>query len=117
MLKTNTKKVRESVRAFIKDHTEESFDKVYSHFLKEKDCYTEKENEPIQEIFKSWISGIPSCLDLYPDILVYDNCQETVAGWLGESPEEAKRFDCYKSFDLAIYLIFRELQRDYYKAL
>lgn len=39
MLKTNTKKVRESVRAFIKDHTEESFDKVYSRFLKEKDYY------------------------------------------------------------------------------
>lgn len=114
MLKTNTKKVREKVREFIKQNSEYGLDEIYSKFMEEEGNYIRR-GETLQEAFQSWICGIPQALDVYQDLLIYDNAKKTVAEWLEETPKEAERYNGQQAFELGSYLIFSECQKAYYK--
>ena len=131
MLKTNSKKARENVRAYISyyyDETNYCFDspaknfheiaqKILDIFHKEK-YYT---NEYIKanrlseyEIFKKWCEGLPSILDtcyFYNRSAVQD-----LGDILEQSKSEREQYTESDAEDLLTRLIYRELIKEVYKA-
>lgn len=126
MLKTNSKKARENIRAYIlrNENTAEycstpvdtaDFSAVakaiYSDFFR---CYNNDYNRrtyPEAEYFAEWAAGLPSILDTcyYYSRSAVDDLAEI----LEETPEEKARFDNeMKAEKLLSQLIYREIKRE-----
>lgn len=114
MLKTNSKIVRQKVCDFIKQNSDYELSKIYACFLEQEGNYIRR-GETLQEAFQNWISGIPEALDVYQDLLIYDNAKKLISEWLEETPKEAERYNGWEAYKLGCYLIFAECQKAYYK--
>lgn len=121
MLKTNSKKAIENIRAYI----EEIFDCTSCELEKEPKTFREKAcfilevcrlekryssfNMSDYEIFKHWCQGLPSLLDT----CYYYNrsAVDDLARIMEESEEEKSRFTESEAEEKLTYLIYRELSK------
>lgn len=117
MLKTNNKKVRESIKKWIVDnYDDEGYDlkaenfkeiceNIKSIFLKEKSsrraCWCLND-------FKEWCEGLPSILNTWP--LLCD-CVDILGDILEETEEERSKYDESQAWSLMASLIFREIDK------
>lgn len=121
MLKTNSKKAMENIRAYI----EENFDCTGYDLGKEPETFKEKalfiletcrkekfyslNNKSSYEIFKDWCQGLPSLLDTcyYYNRSAVDDLAEI----LEETEEEKERFTESEAEEKLTYLMYRELTK------
>ena len=122
MLKTNSKKARENVRAYILDgydpsNHHEAPDNptfaqvavdVWATFTSEKSHDLRRYN--VQEVFADWCAGLPSIIDT----CYYYNrsAVDDLGAILEETEEEKSRFSESEAERLLSYLIFREIQKE-----
>jgi len=126
MLKTNSKKARENIRAYILEHFDptnydletvpETFEEVarviLDTFESEKHYhleYIKAKGISMQSVFAEWCAGLPSILDTcyYYNRSAIDD----LAGILEETTTEASRYTESAAEDLLTYLIYRELTK------
>ena len=123
MLKTNTKKVKEKVRAYIMDsfnyddepnETEAAtFDKVARCFIEANYSKGYQRSQNMQEAFIWWLQGLPYGLgDWYLSSAV-----DLVGGWLEQTKEERERYSEQEAERQASYMIFKEIAPYIYKNL
>lgn len=124
MLKTNSKKARENIRAYIMErHNCEEYAAapadfttfeavaaaIYADFYR---CYKSDYNRRTYSpaaYFEEWAAGLPGILDTcyyYNRSARADLCEI-----LEETPAEAERYSESESEKLLSYLIFREIER------
>lgn len=122
MLKTNSKKARENIIAYIMDHENtaehighepENFSEaaaaIYADFLR---CYSNDHNRRSYspgEYFAEWAAGLPSIIDTcyyYNRSARADLCEI-----LEETPEESEKYSESESERLLSILIYREIER------
>ena len=121
MLRTNSKKAMENIRAYI----EENFDCTSYELGKEPETFKEKAcfilktcraektypgyHTPDYEIFKDWCQGLPSLLDT----CYYYNrsAADDLAEILEETEEEKNRYTESEAEEKLTYLIYRELRK------
>lgn len=117
MLRTNNKKVKESIKKWIVDNYDgegygletkdfkEICENIKNIFLKEKSsrraCWCLKD-------FKEWCEGLPSILDTWP--LLCDGV-DILGDILEETEEERSKYDESQAWDLMASLIFREIDK------
>jgi len=125
MLKTNTKKARANIRAYIIDnYTPDSYGfpettdfhtiaaNILETFRNEKPYsadYIRKHHAPELEIFKTWCAGLPSIIDT----CYYYNrsAVDDLGAILEETDEEKSKYNESDAENLLTYLIYRELNR------
>ena len=125
MLKTNTKKAREKVRAYILANYEpdgydnapsasDSFESVALFIL--RTCAKEKgESVVYQTLFEDWAQGLPSVLDCG---YYYDRSANKDLGDILEQTEaERAKYTESQSEKTLTYLIYSELSRAYLSTL
>lgn len=121
MLRTNSKKATENIRAYI----EENFDCTGYELEKEPETFKEKAcfilktcraekryssfNMSDYKIFEAWCQGLPSLLDTcyYYNRSAVDDLAEI----LEETAEEKNRFTESEAEEKLTYLIYRELSK------
>lgn len=124
MLRTNSKKARENIRAYIINHFDgtnydlpetndfsEIANYIYNTFKSEKyysDNYMMKNRISEQTSFTDWCSGLPSILDT----CYYYNrsAVDDLGAILEESENEKARYTEEKAENLLTYLIYREIK-------
>ena len=136
MLKTNSKKARENIRAYIIEcsnctgydpatHEETplafgSFDGYAAHIWDEfkqeqmtgnARAYNLHINGTWQNCFADWLRGLPGVIDSGDWLLGYDAAKNVVARLLEESDEERDKYANDKAVDLLHSLIYREIIR------
>ena len=106
MLRTNNKEVRRAVRQYIFDKVEKTPIETWDSFKEE--TKHDKSGRPEQEIFSSWLMGLPSSF-----AIDYYNADITkiLKEWLHETDTEADRYDTTKQLHLFTYLIYVELKK------
>ena len=124
MLRTNSKKARENLRAYILDHTEDNdtgytpstfseaahmvWDAFNREYMSDDDQrrYNLHVHKTWQDCFVAWCSGLPSMLDTsyYLHSAVKD-----LGDVLEESEEERARFSETEAETLLSRLIYREI--------
>lgn len=118
MLKTNNKKVKESIKKWIIDNYDgegygletkdfkEICENIKSIFEKEKSsrraCWC-------LEDFTEWCEGLPALLDTWP--LMIDEVIDILGGILEETQEERQAYSAEQARDLMVSLIFREIDK------
>ena len=125
MLKTNTKKARQNLQAYIVENfhgenyeieTPATFEEtalvIYETFKKEKyhsNSWEKAHRIPEQESFVEWCSGLPSILDTcyYYNRSAVDDLGEI----LEETEEEKARFTEDKAENLLTRLIYNEIKK------
>ena len=120
MLKTNTKKARENIRAYIMEHfTPENYTDnppqdwpgvaafILDTFRSEKPPIGAYSRMSEQERFTDWASGLPSVIDC----LYYYNrsAVDDLGAILEETDAEKARYSETQAENLLSYLIYREL--------
>lgn len=116
MLKTNSKKARENIRAYVVDHyNPENYDlpacndfptiaRNILHILRE-----EKRGPITPDLFEDWAAGLPSVLDT---CYYYNRSAVDDLGMILEETEEEKaRFTESQAESLLTSLIYRELMK------
>lgn len=122
MLKTNSKKARENVRAYIlRGYDPSNYHEtpenptfaqvaadVWATFTSEKSHDLQRYNT--QEVFADWCSGLPSIIDT----CYYYNrsAVDDLGAILEETEEERNRFSESEAAQLLSLLIFREIQKE-----
>ena len=122
MLKTNSKKARENVRAYIlRGYDPSSYHEapdnptfaqvaadVWATFTSEKSYALQRYN--VQEVFTDWCSGLPSIIDT----CYYYNrsAVDDLGAILEETEEDKSRFSESEAERFLSYLIFREIQKE-----
>lgn len=135
MLRTNCKKVKEFVKAYIWYHADNelTYDKVYPtyknypefahdilvQFRKENfsNVYAYKYYKTEQNAFYEWLRDLPPSLSL--DYLYRTSAVKLVGDMLEETEEERNKYTETEAEDLMNYLIYRELcaeERKYFNA-
>lgn len=134
MLKTNSKKARENIRAYIIEcanctdydpatnvETELTFDTFegYAAFIwndfKDRNmtgsarAYNLRMNGTWQECFLDWLHGLPGTLDPCEWLLGYDAAKNVLARLLEESDAERDKYTNDKAEHVLSYLIYREI--------
>lgn len=118
MLKTNNKKVRESIKKWVADnYYDESYGleaKDFKEICKNIKSIFEKEKSSRRacwclEDFKEWCEGLPTLLDTWP--LMIDEVIDILGGILEETQEERQAYSAEQARDLMVYLIFREIDK------
>ena len=118
MLKTNSKKVRESIKKWIVENYDgESYGleaKDFKEICKNIKSIFEKEKSSRRacwclEDFKEWGEGLPSLLDTWP--LMTDEVINILGDILEETEEERSKYDESQAWDLMASLIFREIDK------
>ena len=122
MLRTNTKKARENVRAYIVDgFTPENYTDtapqewpeiaafILDVFRSEKPGIGAYARMSEQERFTDWASGLPSVIDC--GYYYNRSAVDDLGGILEETETEKARFDESKAENLLTYLIYRELTK------
>lgn len=130
MLKTNSKIVRDRIRAFIlsAENVEEFApeapnetynDKaraIYADFMRyyDGDNRNKYRPRPYQEAFEEWAAGLPAILDTryYYNISAVD----LLGDILEETAEERAKYDESAAEHMLSYLIYREISREAMKA-
>ena len=126
MLKSNSKKARENIRAYIVDHftpenyTEtpptdprEIFKFIFNCFISEK--YHTKEDRAYyrnneQAAFRDWCSGLPSVLDT---CYFYNrSAVDDLGNILEETEEERAQFSESMAENLLTMLIYNEIKKE-----
>ena len=124
MLKTNSKKARENIRAFILKHADfegrdmtvnaENISEVsrgiYEIFCSEKsysDGYMYRRGISEQAVFDDWCRGLPSALGCEPFLL--GSAVYILGNILEETEEERSRYTEEQAEKLMIYLLYREI--------
>jgi hypothetical protein len=126
MLKTNTKKARENIRAYILEHfspegyevnqTPATFEEaaaiILDTFAEEKPhsaAYIYRWSLSDFQVFRDWCQGLPSILDT----CYYYNrsAVDDLGAILEETPEEKARFTESEAEERLTVLIWRELTR------
>lgn len=124
MLKSNSKKAKENIRAYIRAgftgdnygiEAPEKFEDlariIMDTFREEKlnpeREYNRRRGYSDQAVFTDWCQGLPSIIDT----LYYYNrsAVEDLARILDETPEEAEKYSEQDAEKMLTYLIFREL--------
>lgn len=112
MLKTNSKKAVENIRAYIMEnfdpsnYTENPPDESEKYYSRE---YAIKKNIPDQAIFREWAAGLPSVLDT---CYYYNRSAVADLGKiLEETPAEMERYTESQAEKLLTDLIYKELVR------
>ena len=117
MLKTNNKKVRESIKKWIVDNYDgEGYDleaKDFREICENIKSIFEKEKNSRRacwclEDFKQWVEGLPSILNTSP--LLCDGV-DILGDILEETEEERSKYDDSQAWDLMASLIFREIDK------
>lgn len=116
MLKTNSKKAKENIRAYIMDSWnieegeeartwEETKEDIMNSFIFQayRSEYERRQNR--QEAFINWLCGLPRCLGDY----VLNKGISTLAEILEETPEEAGKYTEDEAENKLGYLIYREV--------
>ena len=116
MLKTNSKKVREAVRAYVTKTTNgwskdpETFEEAAAIIAKTWDGYKYQELrhqfKTLQDAFMDWASGLP--LDTF-DYIARGDAVKLVGDMLEETEEERSKYSDSEACDLLTCLIFREV--------
>lgn len=122
MLRTNTKKARENVRAYIVDgFTPENYTDtapqewpeiaafILDVFRSEKPGIGAYARMSEQERFTDWASGLPSVIDC--GYYYNRSAVDDLGAILEETKAEKARFDESKAENLLTYLIYRELTK------
>jgi len=122
MLRTNSKKARENVRAYIMNHfTPENYTDtapqewpgiaafILDTFRSEKPAIGAYARMSEQERFTDWASGLPSVIDC--GYYYNRSAVDDLGAILEETEAEKARFDESKAESLLAYLIFREVTR------
>lgn len=120
MLKTNSKKARENIRAYIMEHfTPENYTDnppqewpevaafILDTFRREKPPIGAYSRMSEQELFTDWTSGLPSVIDC----LYYYNrsAVDDLAAILEETDSEKAQYSEQQAESLLTYLLYREL--------
>lgn len=120
MLKTNSRKVREAVRAYVAEKTRgqdgaevKGFEEAAAVIAGEWDSYKypdlgRQSGRSLAEAFKAWASGLPN--DLF-DYIAEGDTVELVGGILGQTEAERSKYSDSQACDLLTYLIFREISK------
>ena len=127
MLKTNSKKASENLRAYILEHADgtnygvnlenENFSTVakfiYNCFIDEKykgaESYYTRQKMSLQDVFEEWASGLPSVLDT---CYYYNRSAVDDLGAILEQTETEKaKYNEQESEKLLTYLIYREIKK------
>lgn len=134
MLKTNSKKARENIRAYIIEcsncthydpatnvETQLTFDTFegYAAFIwndfKDRHMQGEQRRANLryfgtwQECFLDWLHGLPGTLDPCEWLLDYDAAKNVLARLLEESDAERDKYTNDKAEHVLSYLIYREI--------
>ena len=118
MLKTNNKKVRESIKKWIVDNYDgEGYgleSKDFREICENIKRIFEKEKSSRRacwclEDFKEWGEGLPSILDTWP--LMTDEVINILGDILEETEEERSKYDGSQAWNLMASLIFREIDK------
>jgi hypothetical protein len=127
MLKTNSKKASENLKAYILEHADgtnygvslenENFSTVakfiYNCFIDEKykgaESYYTRQKMSLQDVFEEWASGLPSVLDT----CYYYNrsAVDDLAAILEQTETEKAKYNEQESEKLLTCLIFREIKK------
>lgn len=127
MLKTNSKKASEKLKAYILEHADganygvnlenENFSTVakfiYNCFIDEKykgaESYYTQQKMSLQDVFEEWASGLPSVLDT---CYYYNRSAVDDLGAILEQTEAEKaKYNEQESEKLLTYLIYREIKK------
>lgn len=120
MLKTNSKKARENIRAYIVNHFDGSnFDietpdnfkdiacAIYDNFESEKPAIGSYARMSTQDRFNDWCAGLPTILDT---CYFYNrSAVDDLGELLEESDSEKAKYTEQDAEKLLTYLIFREI--------
>lgn len=119
MIKTNSKKARENIKAYILANYDPSgyqnapsvsdpFERVASFIL--QTCAKEKaEGVAYESVFNDWAQGLPSVLDCG---YYYDrNANKDLGDILEQSKAERAKYSEGRSEEVLTHLIYRELRR------
>ena len=116
MLRTNSKKVREAVRAYVTKTTSicgidpETFGEAAAIIGGAWDGYKypalSHRFATVQDAFMDWASGLP--LDTF-DYIATGDTVKLVGDMLEETEEERSKYSDSQACDLLTYLIFREV--------
>lgn len=117
MLRTNSKKVIEAVKAYVIENHEtegETFEAIAREILadvKRVNGYEVKRSRSYtwQQAFCDWSCGLPSLLDTCYHYNV--SAVDLLGGWLEETEEEKAKYTEQEAEKMIDYLIFRELSK------
>lgn len=120
MLRSNTNKARENVRAYIMEGFCEEYNDnivpdnfvemariILADFRRAKGCEIQRRRVPEQTIFEDWCAGLPGIIDTcyYYNRSAVDDLGEI----LEETAEEKARYTEEKAEKMLSYLIYSEL--------
>ena len=120
MIRTNSKKAREAVRAYIAAKTRgqdgeevEGFEEAAEVIAGEWDAYKypgldRQSGHSLAEAFRHFATGLPN--DLF-DYLAMGDTVELVGGMLEQTEAERSKYSDSQACDLLTYLIYREISK------
>ena len=120
MLKTNSKKVREAVRAYVAQKTRgqdgaemKTFEEAAEVIAKDWGAYRypglgRQFGYSIEEAFKHWAGGLPN--DLF-DYIAAGDTVELVGDMLEQTEAERSKYSDSEACDLLTHLILREIRK------
>ena len=127
MLKTNSKKASENLKAYILEHADgtsygvnlgnENFSTVakfiYNCFIDEKykgaENYYARQKMSLQDVFEDWARGLPSVLDT---CYFYNrSAVEDLGAILEQTETEKAKYNEQDAEKLLTYLIYREIKK------
>ena len=120
MLRTNSKKAREAVRAYIAEKTRgqdgaevKGFKEAAEVIAKEWDAYkyqglSRQFKYSIADAFEHWAGGLPN--DLF-DYIAAGDAVKLVGDILEQTEAERSKYSDSQACDLLTYLIFREISK------
>ena len=120
MLKTNSKKAREAVRAYVAEKTRgqdgaeaKTFEEAAEVIAGEWKAYRypglgRQFKYSLQNAFKHWAGGLPN--DLF-DYIAAGDTVELVGDMLEQTEAERSKYSDSQACDLLTYLIFREISK------
>lgn len=119
MLKTNSKKVREAVRAYVLQNTNgwdedpKTFEEAAAIIKKAWDEYKYPDlrfqfKHSLVDAFKDWAHGLPN--DVF-DYIVEGDTVKLVGDMLEQTEAERSKYSDSQACELLTYLIFREVDK------
>lgn len=116
MLRTNSRKAKENIRAYIMDSWniepeeagrtwEETREDVKQEFVRCAYSSDYEKHQNRQQAFKNWLCGLPRCLGDF----VLAQGVEVLGAILEETPEQDSKYTEDQAEELLSYLIFREV--------